>query len=76
MTALYVRRVPEPVAEALRERARRHGHSLQQEVLEILKVAAATPLPGEALPPLQIKTVQTNRTSTWSRDEIYGDQGR
>jgi plasmid stability protein len=76
MAALHIRSVPEPVVAALRERARRHGRSVQQEVLQILEEAAAAPLPGEALAPLQLTTVQTNRTSSWSREEIYGDEGR
>jgi plasmid stability protein len=76
MGALHIRSVPEPVAAALRERARRHGRSVQQEVLKILKEAVAAPLPGEALPPLELTTVETHRSSTWSREEIYGDQGR
>jgi plasmid stability protein len=76
MAALHIRSVPEPVVAALRERARRHGRSVQQEVLQILEEAAAAPMPGEALAPLQLKTVQTNRMSRWSREEIYGDEGR
>jgi hypothetical protein len=58
------------------ERARRHGRLTQQEVVQILKEARAAPLPGEALPPLELTTVETDRTSTWSREEIYGNQGR
>jgi plasmid stability protein len=76
MAALHIRSVPEPVAAALRERARRHGRSVQQEILQILKEATAAPLPGETLPPLQLTTVETHRGSTWSREEIYGDQSR
>jgi plasmid stability protein len=77
VVAFNVRNVPEPVAAALRERASRHGHSLQQELLSILESAAAEPPPGtEELPPIQLKTVRTAGTHTWSRDDIYADDGR
>jgi len=50
---------------ALRERARRHGLSLRQEVLAILETAedgtrSATP------PPIRLTTVRTTANSTWS----------
>lgn len=77
MTAFHVRGVPEPVAAALRERANRHGRSLQQELLLILESAAAEPASDTAAPPpIELKTVRTAGTSTWSREEIYDDEGR
>jgi len=58
-------------------RASRHGHSLQQELLSILESAAAEPASSTtAPPPIRLKTVRTGGTSTWSREEIYGDEGR
>lgn len=59
----------------LRDRARRHGRSLEQELRSILAVAEA----GEtalALPPIQLHTVRTTLGSTWPRGEIYDDEGR
>lgn len=77
MVAFNVRNVPGPTAAALRERARRHGHSLQQELLSILEAAAAEPVSGpSALPPLHLTTVNSHGSSTWSREDIYGDEGR
>jgi len=77
MVAFNVRNVPEPVAAALRERASRHGLSLQQELLLILESAAAEALPAiQAPPPIRLKTVRTTGASTWSREEIYDDEGR
>jgi len=77
MVAFNIRDVPEPVAAALRERAVRHGHSLQRELLMILESAAAEPAPGTAaLPPISLKTVRTGEQASWSREEIYGDDGR
>ncbi len=57
----------------LRERAMRHGHSVQEEVREILQAAAADRPSARALPPLNLVTVRAGRTSSWSREEIYAD---
>ena len=77
MDAFNVRDVPGPVAAALRERARRHGRSLQQELLAILESAAEEPMSGSgSLPPLQLTTVNSGRVSAWSREDIYDDNGR
>jgi len=77
MVAFNVRNVPEPVAAALRERASRHGRSLQQELLAILEKAAAEPASATTpLSPIELKTVRTTGSSSWSREEIYGDEAR
>ncbi|HEY5878395.1 MAG TPA: Arc family DNA-binding protein [Nakamurella sp.] len=76
MPALHVRDVPESVVAAIRERATRHGRSMQQEIRQILANAAAEPVPGAPLEPVQLKTVRTGATSPWSREDIYGDAGR
>ncbi len=77
MVAFNVRNVPGPVAAALRERARKHGRSLQQELLLILKSAADEPASGpEPLPPLRLATVNSGGSSAWSREDIYDDGGR
>src|SRR6266481_843704 len=55
----------------LRERARRHGRSLQQELRVILD-AAEKPPGRDPLPPIRLTTVRTARSSAWSREEIYG----
>ena len=59
---------------ALRERARRNGRSLQQEVRSIMAAAEADESPAAL--PIQLKTVRTTASSRWSRAEIYGDEGR
>lgn len=61
--------------EALRESARRHGRSLQQEVGSILAAAEADESP-ETPSPIQLNTVRATANSRWSRAEIYGDEGR
>jgi plasmid stability protein len=74
MVAFNVRNVPGPVAAALRERARRHGRSLQQELLAILESAATEPTPSSRFqPPLELTTVNSGGASTWSREDIYDD---
>jgi antitoxin (DNA-binding transcriptional repressor) of toxin-antitoxin stability system len=60
---------------ALRERARRHGVSLAQELSALLAAAEAGPA-DTALPPIRLTTVRGAPGSTWSREEIYGDEGR
>ncbi len=61
---------------ALRERAARHGQSMQQEIRQILEAAAAESPPREVLEPVRLTTVRTAAASTWGREEIYGDTGR
>ncbi len=61
---------------ALRERAKEHGRSVQQEVRQILATAASARPPAKTLEPVRLVTVRTDGTSSWRREEIYGDQGR
>lgn len=75
MPAIHIRNVPERTLAALKERARRNGRSMQRELLEILD-AAAEPPDEPAQQPLQLVTVRTSGTSTWRREEIYGDDER
>ena len=65
----------EGLVRALRERAKRHGHSLEQELRALLDAAENGPEPAR-LPPIQLVTVRTGGGSSWSREEIYGDEGR
>jgi plasmid stability protein len=76
MVAIHVRDVPDTVVAALRERADRHGHSMQQELRDILTAAANEPPEMDAVRPVRLITVRTGGRSTWRREEIYGDQGR
>lgn len=65
----------EGLVKILRERARRHGRSLEQELRAILDVAENGPGPVPP-PPIRLATVRTGGSSAWSREEIYGDEGR
>ena len=76
MAAIHVRNVPEPVMAALRERAARQGHSMQQEIRQILQAAADRQVPGAPVAPVSLHTVRAGGNATWRREEIYGDDGR
>lgn len=65
----------EGLVRILRERAKRHGRSLEQELRAILDTAENAP-EGAPLPPIRLATVRTGGTSSWSREEIYGDESR
>lgn len=65
----------EGLVRILRERAKRHGHSLALELRAILDAAENGP-EAAPLPPIRLATVRTAGNSSWSREEIYGDEGR
>jgi antitoxin (DNA-binding transcriptional repressor) of toxin-antitoxin stability system len=65
----------EGLVRILRERARRHGRSLEQELRAILDTAENGPEPAR-ISPIRLATVRTAGSSSWSRKEIYGDEGR
>jgi plasmid stability protein len=65
----------EGLVRLLRERAKWHGRSLEQELRAILDAAESDPEPAP-LPPIRLTTVRTAGISSWSREEIYGDEGR
>ncbi|MFT4296607.1 MAG: hypothetical protein QM582_14460 [Micropruina sp.] len=76
MPALHVRDVSEETVAALRRRAARRGHSMQQELREALDKAAAEPAPGRRPRPLNLRTVDTGRTEAFDRADFYGDDER
>ena len=65
----------ECLVRTLRDRARRHGRSLERELRAILEIAESGPGPAP-LPPIRLATVRTAGGSTRSREDIYGDEGR
>ncbi|TVP79242.1 MAG: hypothetical protein EA353_06565 [Puniceicoccaceae bacterium] len=80
MKSIHIRQVDDEVLDALKRRARRHRRSLQKEI-ESLLVDAAQMLPPEADEPSSplesIRTVSTGQPDmTWSRESLYGDDGR
>jgi len=76
MTAVHIRNVPDDVLSALKRRAAGNHRSLQKELLHILEAAARGAPPLAPLEPLQLVVVETHHSGTWSREEIYGDDGR
>ena len=76
MKSLHIRDVDPNTLEALKRLAKSHRRSLQGELHIILERAART-APPEQLEAISWITVETGRaTSTWSRNEIYDDDGR
>jgi plasmid stability protein len=65
----------EGLLRILRARAGRHRRSLAQELRAILGLAE-NGTGAEPLPPVRLDTAQTSGSSTWSREEIYGDECR
>ena len=65
----------EGLLRILRARAGRHGRSLARKLRAILG-PAENGTGAEPLPPVRLDTAQTSGSSTWSREEIYGDEGR
>ena len=76
MKAIHIRDVPSETVEALKRLARGNHRSLQGELRDILeKASRRAPVPGIE-DDLDLVTVRTGSTSTWHREEIYGDSGR
>lgn len=80
MKSLHIRNLDDGTLEGLKRRARRHRRSLQKEVESLLSDAARM-LPPEASEEaprtLRLNRVSTGNTSSdWTRESIYGDDGR
>lgn len=76
MKSINIRNIDPEVLTAIKRLARSHHRSLQSELRAILEREARL-APNEATEqPLQLHTVRTGNTGTWTRDEIYGDEGR
>lgn len=76
MPALHIRDVPAETVAALKRRASRHGHSVQQELREVLERAAAEPVPGSRPRRLDLHTVATGRVEPFDRADFYDDDER
>ena len=76
MKSVHIRDIEEATLAALKRLAKCHRRSLQGELHAILDRAARTAPPEEEAG-LDLITVETgSRSPTWSRSEIYDDQGR
>lgn len=76
MKSLHIRDVPEETVRRLKRLARLHHRSLQGELQAILERAARLAPLSEESSELDLNTVDTGGTSTWSREEIYGTDCR
>jgi plasmid stability protein len=78
MKSLHIRNLEEETLEGLKIRAKRHRRSLQKEVEVLLNDAARMVQGGDEHSPLDdLYIVDTGiREGIWTRDDIYGDDGR
>lgn len=76
MPAIHVRDLDDAVVEALKARAARNHRSLQGELKSILETAAREEDGGKRRRKPRLRTVSVGGRSTFSRDDIYRDDGR
>ena len=76
MPSMHIRGVPPEILEALKQLARENQRSLQGELRNILEKASRRAPAPDMDADLDLVTVRTGSTSTWHREEIYGDSGR
>lgn len=80
MKSLHIRQLDEETVEGLKRRARRHHRSLQKEVEALLKDAARMMSPRDIQTESVLSGLHTvttgNQNTDWSREAIYGDDGR
>jgi len=76
MPAVQIRDVSPEVIAALKRRAARHERSLEGELRYILSALAREEPPSPPLPPIELKLSQASPSTNWSREDIYGDDGR
>ena len=76
MTSLHVRHIKPSTLEALKRMAKVHHRSLQGELHAILERAAQLAPSEDKTKSLDLVTVRTGYTGSWSRDEIYDAEGR
>ncbi len=76
MPALHIRDVPEETVAAIKRRAARRGHSVQQELREVLEKVAAEPVPGGRPRRLNLRMVSTGHEESFDRADFYDDDER
>jgi len=75
MPNLSIKDVPEPLAEALRQRASRHHRSLQGELMAIIEAAVAEPGPsGSARSATRIERGQVIRRGWMTAEQIAAER--
>lgn len=76
MSSIHIRDVAPDTVEALKRLARSHHRSLQGELRAILQRAARMAPVDEGARKLNLVTVRVGASTSWRREEIYGDDGR
>ena len=76
MSSILIRDVAPETLRSLKLLAQSHDRSLQGELQAILARAARMAPPEAEEQRLKLVTVKTEQSSRWSRDTIYGDDGR
>ena len=76
MAAVQIRDVSPEVLAALKRRAARHERSLEGELRYILAAIAREEPPAPPLPPIDLKLSEASLSTSWRREEMYGDDGR
>ena len=76
MPSILIRNVPPTTLRALKRLALSHRRPLQEELRVILDRAAQMAPTRDNTGPLKLVTVKTEGSTSWGREEIYGDDGR
>jgi len=76
MKSIHIRNIDSNIVDSLKRLATMHHRSLQGELRSILAQAAHMAPPEETEEAFSLNTVKTKSTGTWTREELYGDQGR
>ena len=76
MKSILIRDIDPEILTALKRLARNHHRSLQGELHAILEKEAKMAATQAGDNELDLVTVRTKGKSTWSREELYGNQGR
>ncbi|MCG8481354.1 MAG: hypothetical protein MI724_19825 [Spirochaetales bacterium] len=76
MKSIHIRNIDPVVLQKLKMLANLHRRSLQGELLVILEEAARRAPSHDTVQPLELITVHTGNTDPWTRDALYGDDGR
>lgn len=74
MAAIHLPHLPDHVLAALRKRAAAHRRPVEDEVIAILENAAESP--PNASEPIRLVMATEASDADWSREAIYGDDGR
>ena len=76
MKSVNIRNIDPLVLDALKRSAKANHRSLQGELHAILERAAKSAPADETMGEMELVTVQTQRKGSFTREEMYEDDGR